>query len=84
MLQVPVTVSGTVGNFVFLQTEVYAERHHSSSALLAKDRGRVGSIQESIWVNKHRKFHLIPHIKIKTPARMLPLQSQLALPCAYA
>lgn len=70
MLQASVTVSAKVGSFVPLKTKVYAERCMSSSALFAiHHRGTVRSIQESIWVNKHRKFYLIPHIKRKTPAR---------------
>lgn len=70
MLQVPVTVSAKVGSFVSLKIKVYAERYCLSSALFATHhRGTVRSMQESIWVNKHRKFNLIPHIKRKTPAR---------------
>ena len=70
MLQVPVTVSAKVGSFEPLKAKVYAEKHSSSSALFViHHRGIVRSIQECIWVNKHRKFHLIPHFKRKTPSR---------------
>lgn len=70
VLHVPVAVSAKVGSFVPLKTNIYAERYSSSSALFATHHeGTVTSIQESIWVNKHRKCYLIPHIKRKTPAR---------------
>lgn len=70
VLHVPLTVSANVGSFVPQKTNIHAERYSSSSALFATHhKGMVTSVQGSIWVNKQRKFYLIPHIKRKTPAR---------------